>query len=345
VAVFGNTRGMVSLAVQACIKAGLEVTAAVDVTPVADGVGLAAAIAKALPARTPAESADEAAVESVDEAAVESAAATATGPSTAPAPDDGGPQSVLLALAPTAPGELDLSAAVDAVPGDIPVLAVLAQQPESVAVRRCGNRRERTVPCYNDAAAAAGALAAASRAERVKRMHRVSAESPAGVDLGALRALVDGWMTHHPDGRDLEPAQSEALLSALGLGLGVGLGGVRLGLRARTATVTAWQDQVFGPVLSGVRDREREAVAMLAPVDPGIAQSVAARVAGAPAPALADLFRRVSLLVDACPEVASFQLACAYDAAGVRPGAAETRLAPGENQNPYLRRLRRAPVE
>jgi hypothetical protein len=353
VAVFGNTRGMVSLAVQACIKAGLEVTAAVDVTPVADGSRLAAAIAQALPAQAAAESAAEAAdglaeagaqADGDASAAAAGAADTTARAGTDPAArDDVGPQSVLLALAPTAPGEPDLSAAVDAVPGDMPLLAMLAQQPESVAVRRCGIRRERTVPCYNDAAAAADALAAASRAERVKRMHRVPAEWPAGVDLAALRTLVDGWMRHDPDGRDLEPAQSEALLSALGLG--VGLGGVRLGLRARTATVTAWQDQVFGPVLSGVRDQEHEAVTMLAPVDPGIAQSVAARVAGAPAPALADLFRRVSLLVDACPEVASFQLACAYDAAGVRPGAAETRLAPGENQNPYLRRLRRAPVE
>jgi hypothetical protein len=109
--------------------------------------------------------------------------------------------------------------------------------------------------------------------------------------------------------------------------------------------VTAWQDKVFGPVLSAARDQGRETVTMLAPVEPDIAGDVAAQVAGVPAPALAELLRRVSVLVDACPEVASFALAFAYDAGGVRPGVAEARLAPAENENPYLRRLRRAPVE
>jgi acyl-CoA synthetase (NDP forming) len=318
VAVLGNTRGMVSLAVQACIKAGLEVTGAVDVTPAADAARLAAAITAQWAADGDAEP---------------------TGSSSAAAP-----QSVLLALAPTAPAAVDLSAAVDAVPDDVPVLAMLAQQPESVAVRHCGIRRERVLPCYNDAAAAADALAAVDRAARVKRAHSVPAERPkAVIDLAEVRALVDARLKAEPNGCDLEPAENEALLAALGLG--VGPGGVRLGLRARTATVTAWQDPVFGPVLAGERGQGREAVTMLAPVDAGIAESVAAQVAGGPAPALADLLRRVSALVDACPEVASFQLACAYDANGVRPGVSETRLAPAESQNPYLRRLRRAPVE
>ena len=80
-------------------------------------------------------------------------------------------------------------------------------------------------------------------------------------------------------------------------------------------------------------------------MDPAIAAQVAAHVAGVPGPALADLLRRVSVLVDACPEVASFALAFAYDRDGVRPGVAEANLAPAENENPYLRRLRRAPVE
>lgn len=327
VAVFGNTRGMVSLAVQACIKARLEVTSAIDVTPVADAARLATAIAEAVGVGA-------------------GAGAAAKAPS-ANAQDDtnrAAPQAVLLALAPTAPDALDLSAAVEAVPVDVPLLAMLAQQPESVAVRHIGMERERAVPCYNDAAAAADALAAAVRATRVKRAHRAHLPRPEGVDLPAVRALVDGWMRQEPDGLELDAARNEELLAALGLGVGPG-SGARLGLGARTATVTAWQDQVFGPVLAGTRDRGRETVTMLAPVDPGIAESVAARVAGGPAPALADLFHRVSLLVDACPEVASFQLACAYDASGVRPGVAETRLAPGENKNPYLRRLRRAPVE
>ena len=330
VVVLGNTRGMVSLAVQACINAGLEVTGAVDVKPTADARRLAAAIGAALgglavPTTTTADEAGPA-----TEAVIASAAGTPAGAE---------PNAVLLALAPTGPESLDLSAALDAVPEDLPVLAMLAQQPESVAVRQGGVRRDRAVPCYNDAAAAAGALAAVQRAAQVKREHREPAGNPPGVDPGALRDLVDAWMQESPEGRELGPAQSDALLTTLGVGP------TRLGLSARTATVTAWQDKVFGPVLSAARDQGRDAVTMLAPVDPAIAAQVAAHVAGVPGPALADLLRRVSVLVDACPEVASFALAFAYDRDGVRPGVAEAHLAPAENENPYLRRLRRAPVE
>ena len=300
VTVLGNTRGMVSLAVQACINAGLVVTGAVDVKPTADAERLSAAIREAL---------------------------------------GGAPNAVLLALAPTGPETVEVSDVLDAVPDDMPMLAMLAQQPESVAVRCGGVRRERSVPCFNDAAAAAGALAAVVRAAQVKRAHQAHTEYPSGVDLAALRDLVDARMQETPEGGELEPPRAEALLATLGVAA------TRLGLAARTATVTAWQDKVFGPVLSAARGQGREAVTMLAPVEPNIAEDVAAQVGGAPAPALAELLRRVSVLVDACPEVASFALAFAYDAGGVRPGVAEVRLAPAENENPYLRRLRRAPVE
>jgi hypothetical protein len=84
---------------------------------------------------------------------------------------------------------------------------------------------------------------------------------------------------------------------------------------------------------------------MLAPVDAGTAESVAARVAGVPADPLADLFARVAALVDACPEIASFRLDVEFDETGVRRGEGGTLVAPTESQNPYLRRLRRAPVE
>ena len=355
VAVLGNTRGMVSLAVQACINAGLEVTGAVDVKPTADAQRLAAAIAEALGGPAAAAEPTSAEVATAEPASAEPAAsgaaertsaervsaanASAARAAAAAAPPGREPNAVLLALAPTGPDAVDLSAALDAVPQDLPVLAMLAQQPESVAVRRGGVRRERPFPCYNDAAAAAGALAAVQRAAQVKREHREPAGTPPGVDPGALRELVDDWMRESPEGRELGPAQSDALLTALGVS------GARLGLSARTATVTAWQDKVFGPVLSAARDQGREAVTMLAPVDPGIAGEVAAHVAGVPSPAFADLLCRVAVLVDACPEVASFALAFAYDRDGVRPGVAEANLAPTENENPYLRRLRRAPVE
>ena len=315
VAVVGNTRGMVSLAVQACVKAEFEVTCAVDATPAADAARLASEIAAAFGAGR-SDNADHA----DDEA-------------------DDRPEAVLLALAPTAPGPLALDAAVDAVPPGVPVLAVLAEQPESVAVRRYGAGQEHGLPCYNDAAAAVDALTAARRAGRVRRLSSTRVEYPAGVDLPALRGLVDACLKHDPDGRELHPSENDALLSALGIE------SARLGPDAHGATVTAWQDKIFGPVLFGLSDLGRQPVTMLAPVDSRVAESVAARVAGAPAPALADLLRRAAALVDACPEVSSFWLTVEFDDEGVRRGEAATLLVPAESGNPYLRRLRRAPVE
>lgn len=310
-AVIGNTHGMVSLAVQACLHAGFDVTHAIDATPSADATKLVAYIGQIF----------ESSEEEADS-------------------DSDLPESLLLALAPATPELRSLDAVMDAVPSGIPVLAVLAEQPESVAVRRCGARHEHMLPCYNDAAAAAGALTAVRRAARVKQLS-ARIEYPPGIDLAALRGVVEASLKDDGVGRELLPAENDELLTALG----IAPGGPRLGPGAGEASVTAWQDKIFGPVLFGLSDAWRQPVTMLAPVDTGTAESVAARVAGEPAPALADLFRRVAALVDACPEVSSFRLDVEFDESGVRRGDCFTRLAPAESQNPYLRRLRRAPVE
>ncbi|HTJ67531.1 MAG TPA: GNAT family N-acetyltransferase [Actinospica sp.] len=306
VAVLGNTHGMVSLAVQACLHSGFEVTHAVDATPAADAAKLVAHITHIFE----------------DPSAGETDL----------------PESVLLALAPATPELTNLDAVMDAVPATIPILAVLAEQPESVAVRRCGARHEHLLPCYNDAAAAAEALTAARRAARVKKQSPARIEYPDGIDLAAVR----GVLKHEGESRELLPSENDDLLRALGIPVG---GTARLGPDAREASVTAWQDKVFGPVLFGLSDEWRQPVTMLAPVDAGTAESVAARIAGEPAPPLADLYRRVAALVDACPEVASFRLDVEFDMSGIRRGDVVTLLAPAESQNPHLRRLRRAPVE
>ena len=340
VAVIGNTHGMVSLAVQACLKAGFEVTCAVDARPDADAARLAAEIARAFAGpHSPATLHASAALHS--STTLDTPASTSTSTSST---EDDLPQAVLLALAPTAPGQpLVLDAAVDAVPRAVPVLAVLTEQPESVAVRRYGSQQEHVLPCYNDAAAAADALTAARRAGRVKRQAAERIEYPPGVDVPALRSVVDACLNHdsegRSEGRELLASETDALLNALGIA------SVRLGPDARDASVTAWQDQVFGPVLFGLSDLGGQPVTMLAPVDSRIAESVAERLAGTAAPALADLLRRVAALVDACPEVASFRLSVEFDEPGVRLGEATAVLAPAENDNPHLRRLRRAPVE
>ncbi|HET9173112.1 MAG TPA: GNAT family N-acetyltransferase [Actinospica sp.] len=305
VAVIGNTHGMVSLAVQACLHSGFEVTHAVDATPSADAAKLAEHVTLAFET------------------------------------DGETPESVLLALAPATPELTRLDPVLDAVPTGIPALAVVADQPESVAVRRHGAGQEYVLPCYNDAAAAADALTAVRRAARVKKLS-ARIEYPEGIDVSALRALVESILKRDPEGRELLPTENAELFDSLGIGPARS---ARPGLDAGEATVTAWQDKVFGPVLFGLSDLWRQPVTMLAPVDTGTAESVAARIAGAPAPALADLLRRVAALVDACPEIASFRLDVEFDETAVRRGECVTLVAPAESQNPYLRRLRRAPVE
>ncbi|HTJ37865.1 MAG TPA: CoA-binding protein, partial [Dactylosporangium sp.] len=320
VAVIGNTHGMVSLAVQACLYAGFEVTHAVDATPSADAAKLAEHITHAFERTVPAADSTEA-----DDAAAPTA-----------------PESIFLALAPATPELTDLDPAMEAVPAGVTVLAVLVGQPESVAVRRCGPHQQYVLPCYNDAAAAADALTAARRAGRVRQLSPTRIEYPPNIDLPVLRAVVESGLDKDGAGRELSAAENAELLAALGVGDGRH---PRVGLDAREATITAWQDKVFGPVLFGLSDLWRQPVTMLAPLDAGTAESVAARVAGDPAPALADLFRRVAALVDACPEIASFRLDVEFDESGVRRGEGVTLVAPAETQNPYLRRLRRAPVE
>jgi GNAT superfamily N-acetyltransferase len=186
-AVIGNTHGMVSLAVQACLHAGFEVTHAVDATPSADAAKLAAHVTHAF-----------------DRAEADPDASDV-------------PESILLALAPATPELTDLDAVMAAVPAGVPVLAVLAEQPESVAVRRYGAGQEYVLPCYNDAAAAAGALTAVRRAGRVKSLS-ARIEHPAGIDLPALRAVIDSALKNAPSGGELAPSEHAALLTALGLG-------------------------------------------------------------------------------------------------------------------------------
>jgi hypothetical protein len=77
-------------------------------------------------------------------------------------------------------------------------------------------------------------------------------------------------MQHDPDGRELDGAENDALFSALGIVP------TRLGPDSHGATVTAWQDKVFGPVLFGQSDLAPQPVTMLAPVDSRVAESVAA---------------------------------------------------------------------
>jgi acyl-CoA synthetase (NDP forming)/RimJ/RimL family protein N-acetyltransferase len=303
VAVLGTTRGFVVLAAQACLKAGLEVTEVVNLTPAADDVALAEAVTRALEA------------------------------------ENGAVDAVLVAVAPTVPRTLNPLVAAETARVGATVLAVVAEQPESVAILRSNGASGACLPAYNDAANAAGALAALVRATEVMCRQPREETVSEGLDLAAARGLTEGWLRDAAQGRDLTPAEAAELIAAIGLADGKPI------TSKRSVTVTTWQDPVFGPLLSGVAEHGRDAMTLLVPFDAREAEALAGHLAFETGSGLVDALLRLSTLVDGCPELAALRLTVGEveeHVAAVPTGGA---VAPARTDDPYLRRLRRAPVE
>jgi GNAT superfamily N-acetyltransferase len=316
VAVIGNTRGMVGLTVQACVNAGLDVVEARNLTPGADDEGLRRAMAEAV--------------------------------------RDDACDALILALAPTA-GALPIGgfgtevvvAAPDgrSVPASVPVLVVLVDQAQTVTVTR-GDTGFPLV-CYNDAAVAASALAAAVAA--TARQHRSddAVAELVAIDRPAARTVVESCLRAAPLGRRLRPAERAALLHAFGIEPGhrpLPSAAHRVG----TYTVTAWQDRVFGPVLTCTRHGDPyPGPALLAPAREADLNSLARLVSGREIPpaGLTDLLARAGALVDTCPQVATMRLELVLvDDGTVATAGQDVEIMPAERPDPYLRRLRRAPI-
>ena len=324
VAVLGNTRGMVSLAAQACIKTGLDVATTVNLTPQADPRRLS---------------------EAVTEAA-----------------ESGACDAVLIALAPTATGvakPFEGLALTGAASGhEIPVAVVLAEQPETVTVGSESDSSgvgvpSHSVPSYNDAAAAAAALAVAASAAAVRDRPDDPPPEPDGIDRDAARRVVEGCLNASPHGRALNASELAALLESFGARTAHGDAG-RGGRDARRLAVIAWQDFVFGPLLTCARDGDSAPRAtLLAPAGAGDLADLSRRVlSGLPKPRceeLADLLARVAALVDDLPQVASLRLDVLLsdddEDGAVQIVGGDAHVTPARRTDPYLRRLRRAPVE
>jgi len=303
VAVLGTTHGMVTLAAQACIKAGLEVTEAVNLTPAADDAALAEAVTRVLGTQN----------------------ATA--------------DAVVVAVAPTVPRTLNPVTAAETARAGATVLAVVAEQPESVAILRSDSASGACLPAYNDAAIAAGALAALVRAAEV--MSRQPGEEAAleGLDLAAAHGLIDGWLRDAPEGRELTSAEAGELISV------VDLADAKPTTSKRSVTVTTWQDPVFGPLLSGVAEDRCDAMTLLVPFDAREAEALAGHLAFEPDAGFVNVLLRLSALLDACPELAALGVTIGEAEDHVAAVPTEGAVAPARTDDPYLRRLRRAPVE
>ena len=113
----------------------------------------------------------------------------------------------------------------------------------------------------------------------------------------------------------------------------------------RLAMVTTWQDPVFGPLLSGVAEDGRDAVTLLVPFDAREAEALSRHLAFDPGSGLVDALLRLSALVDGCPELAALGVAVGKAEEHVAAAPTGGAVAPARADDPYLRRLRRAPVE
>ena len=310
VAVLGNTRGMVSLTVQACIKAGLDVSMARNLTPAADVQGLNAAVTEA----------------------ATSAACDA----------------VLVALAPTVPGTHSDGLTHRVTGADVPLIAVLADQANTVTVLRGAHGV--AVPSYNDPATAAAALAAAAAATAARDRPDDPVSELERVDRGAARLVVESCLAATPRGRALYASERTALLEAFGIPPGHAIAG-RDDRDAHRLTVTAWQDFVFGPLLTCARDGDGgPQTTLLVPAGMSDLAALARQVVSGPgdheAGRLVDLLARIAAMVDALPQLASVRLDVRLGADGaVRVMAGDVRVTSARRKDPYLRRLRRAPVE
>ena len=304
VAVLGTTHGMVTLAAQACLKAGLEVTEALNLTPAAGDAALAEAVTRVLGA------------------------------------ENGAADAVLVAVAPTVPRTLNLVTAAETARAGATVLAVVAEQPESVAILRSDNESGACLPAYNDAADAAGALAALVRAAEVVCGQSREDAALTGLDLAVAGGLIEGWLRGAPEGRELSSAEAAELTTAIGL-----LADGETIAKKRPVMVTTWQDPVFGPLLSGVAEDGRDAMTLLVPFDAREAEALAGHLAFDPGSGLVDALRRLSALVDGCPGLAALRLTVGGVEEHVAVMPTGGAVAPARTDDPYLRRLRRAPVE
>jgi acyl-CoA synthetase (NDP forming)/GNAT superfamily N-acetyltransferase len=308
VAVLGNTHGMVSLASAACVRAGLDIVTAANISPDADARRL-----------------HQASTDAVGHDACDA---------------------LLVALAPTARHAPIDAFSREGIPEDVALLVVLVDQPETVAMRTGVSGC--CIPSYNDAEVAAQALgAAAAAAVRRTSSEPPPPDEPAGIDHRAAAGVIEGCLADTPRGRVLYPLERAALLEAFGIRCSAA---APPPTAAHTLTATAWQDSVFGPLLTCARGSDSTpAAVLLAPASARDLTDLAVRALGAPVPGserLAALLARVAALIDSCPQVATACLTIWIDDSGVvcvEPK--NVTVAPADRADPYLRRLRRAPVE
>ncbi|MFY9927144.1 MAG: GNAT family N-acetyltransferase [Streptosporangiaceae bacterium] len=262
---------------------------------------------------------------------------------------------IALVLPTSATGDLvDAIAAADV---DVPLAAVLLNQPESVRLLDAphgsapkSSASKGSVPVYGDPEAAVAAMARAAgygvwRAEPRGRLPAFTDISPA-----AARALLAGFLGQHPEGGTLPPETAAELLRLYGIALA---DDEDLPPGAEVM-VQVSADPTFGPLIRfGLGGPSAELLAdrsaRLTPLTDADADKLIRSIRslpllterGADLDAVAGLVLRVARLADDLPEVTGLELnpviAGPHGTAVVN---ARVSVAPTQARDPYLRRLR-----
>ena len=229
----------------------------------------------------------------------------------------------------------DLVAAIQAANVDVPLAAVVLNQPESVQLLQRSEGPEGQVPAYNspEAAVAALARAAAYGAWRAEPHGRVPVF--ADIRTADARTLVRDALRQAPGW--LAPEQTAELLRCYGIPL------ADLAPPGAEVTVRVVDDPVFGALLTfGFGDVALSRLAPLTDLDADkLIRSPQLRP-GADLAALRDLLLRVSRLSEDLPEVTDLDLdpVIAGPDGVVAVVNARVKVAPYEPQDPFLRKLR-----
>ena len=252
----------------------------------------------------------------------------------------------------------DLVAAIAGADIDIPLAAVVLNQPESVRLlsRSRMPEDEGRVPAYGYPEAAVAALARAASYGAWRAEPRGDVPGFADIRAADARTLVHEFLRQAPDGGWLPPGTTADLLACYGIPLAAGENASAHVAAPKVGTeviVKVAADHIFGPLV----------IFGLGGVDPGTTEVSAGHAArltpltdtdvdklirsapqllgpgGAPAAdlgALRDLLLRVSRLADDLPEVTDLDLA---GPGGTVVTNARIKLEHYEPQDPFLRKL------
>jgi acyl-CoA synthetase (NDP forming)/GNAT superfamily N-acetyltransferase len=267
----------------------------------------------------------------------------------------------------------DLEAAISAADVDVPLAAVVLNQPEAV---RLLPARSGLIPAYGYPEAAVAALARAARYGEWRAAPPGAVPVFPDADTEGARAVIRdalaGSAVHSEGGGQLLPEQAEAVLRGYGIPLHGAGSSAALGPSTAAGPsapaspsaapglevfVAVADDQMFGPLVtfgaSGAAEVLDDHVTRLAPLTPADADTMIGSIRSAPLlrgyrgaraadlTALRDLLLRVSRLADDLPEVTELELRPVLAGPdGAIVTGARVRVAPQAPQDPSLRRLR-----